>query len=137
MKQEKIDELQALYDAGTQGEWRPSTYGEVFVDQGEYEMEIARFSIAGTIHSIDDERNVTLACELHNLAPALLEAARENLRLREAMNLILKKVVGTQALIENEATEEALSTVEFCLQDIWTVITHPHLVRELNRKETV
>lgn len=139
----QVNHLQYLLDHSTPGEWslgnENDSGAEFCIGDGSTSFSTCRFDrwTEKDVYTRQEMlSNVNLAIELHNLAPALLEAARENLRLREAMNLILKKVVGTQALIENEATEEALSTVEFCLQDISTIISHPHLVRELNQKET-
>lgn len=74
--EEQINHLQSLLDAGTPGEWRFDGR-EVVV-----EHKFPRVSrVAVTVNSEDSD----LLAELHNLAPALLEAARENLRLREAL----------------------------------------------------
>lgn len=81
MKQEKIDELQALLDAGTPGEWRHDSNNDFIVSDDDT-------CIAQTWSKYEEdfpkaEANRVLIPALHNLAPALLEAARENLRLRE------------------------------------------------------
>jgi hypothetical protein len=66
--EEQINHLQSLLDAGTQGEWRFDGR-EVVV-----EHKFPRVSrVAVTVNSEDSD----LLVELHNLAPALLEAARE------------------------------------------------------------
>lgn len=81
MKQEKIDALQTLLDAGTQGKWE-RTDDFLFLE-GDEDFLIEVYSNKGVT-------DASLISELHNLAPALLEAARENLRLRKA----LEKIAG-------------------------------------------
>jgi hypothetical protein len=83
MKQELIDELQALLDAGTQGEWDGKA--------GYLTME-GKVILLGWDKCDEDlensENNCLLIAKFHNSAPALLEAARENLRLRRALSKV-------------------------------------------------
>jgi hypothetical protein len=78
MNKELIDELQALLDAGTQGEW---IFDETFL-HSESEDDSA-------IACVYKAKDRPLILALHNHAPALLEAAKENLRLRE--NLVIAR----------------------------------------------
>lgn len=90
--EEQINHLQSLLDAGENGKWRlGGCSGRLIVKHGygtiadveevgsEFKDTYGNTVVADT----DVLAHAKLILELHNLAPALLEAARENLRLRE------------------------------------------------------
>jgi hypothetical protein len=85
MNEDTINELQALLDAGTQGEWEVKL-GTTLVC-GDEELLIGWSVDEGDCCNF--EANLPLVAELHNHAPALLEAARENLRLREQLGIMI------------------------------------------------
>lgn len=78
--EEQINHLQSLLDAGTPGHWD---------GQAGYLTMEDKVLLLGWDKCDEDlensENNCLLIAKLHNLAPSLLEAARENLRLREAL----------------------------------------------------
>lgn len=92
--EEQINHLQSLLDAGENGKWRlGGCSGRLIVKHGygtiadveevgsEFKDTYGNTVVADT----DVLAHAKLILELHNLAPALLEAARENMRLREAL----------------------------------------------------
>ncbi len=80
MTTELLDELQALLDAGTPGHWD---------GQAGYLTMEDKVLLLGWDKCDEDlenaENNCLLIAKLKNATPALLSAARENLRLREAL----------------------------------------------------
>lgn len=96
MTTELLDELQALLDAGTPGHWD---------GQAGYLTMEDKVLLLGWDKCDEDlensENNCLLIAKLKNSAPALLSAARENLRLREALEDALDHVRKGYGLVED------------------------------------
>lgn len=91
MNEDTINKLKALLDAGTQGEWVLNPYLSTLVASPVNGEQLAAFggydeALGAHVPYPNGEKNAALIVALHNHAPALLEAARENMRLREALN---------------------------------------------------
>jgi hypothetical protein len=113
MTTELLDELQDLLDAGTPGAWMPNPYLGTLIHSALWPVQkLACLSeydedINGNKPYENGENNAALIVALKNAAPALLSTARENLRLREALEDIAR-----QKLIE-ELDEEEFDSADF------------------------
>lgn len=101
MKQEKIDELQALLDA-----W----YSPIRRDGVKF------YDTDGDVlATFDFESEAKMFMDLHDAAPALLEAARENLRLRAALQEC-RELLHSSMIIDCDMSREEIETANLHFQ---------------------
>lgn len=88
MTEEQINHLQSLLDAGPQGKLRAMVRNP----GDDYLILQDRVEGARLFADVEHVDHMEAVMNLYNIAPALLEAARENLRLREALELMIRGV---------------------------------------------
>ena len=109
----KLDALEKLLEAATQGEWKAEPFGHVYIAD---RCDLAEFEGPGSESAQESAANCACTAALHNAGKALIAMARQKLRLEEAAREVCHQALHTIVDVDGDAFWAAVHSLDAAMK---------------------